>query len=450
MAPRRLAVVVASAAVLAGMPAAASGAVTITRADLTATALRVEGTGARPNAALTVSSPEQTVAATADGAGAFRVQQDPFRSSTCQVTVSDGATSASRALAGCTVSGPPPPPPPAPAVTLSPASLTFASQFVGTTSAAQSITVSNTGNASLFINSAAIGGTNTLDFTAVGDGCSGLTLAPGTSCTMSITFSPKAAGTRTATLTVTDNAPGSPQTAALSGTGANDPNAPPPPPMAVDTQFMSCANGVCDPGANRNVFVRNFFSTNFTTTGGTAPFTWSVLAGQLPGGLTLTPAGVLFGVTTATGTSTFTVRVSDANGATATQPMTMTVTPPPPPSPPGCQTGGTLTELLSGSAINGVTPTGRADADESQFTTCGGFTILNVRVDKVNLPNGTVLWVSLDFMPVGTITLSGGTGSMAPYNLGRFGVGFDQVRVVDHPPPRVNGEPTVLIGGSFR
>src|SRR5262245_45135547 len=74
---------------------------------------------------------------------------------------------------------PPPPLPPAgaPAVAFTPTSLTFAAQAIGTTSAPQSITVANTGNAPLFINSAATRGANPHDFTEVSDGCSGLTLA---------------------------------------------------------------------------------------------------------------------------------------------------------------------------------------------------------------------------------------------------------------------------------
>src|ERR1043166_4804808 len=114
---------------------------------------------------------------------------------------------------------PPPPPPPAgaPAVTFAPTSLTFAAQPIGTTSAPQSITVSNTGTGSLFINSAATRGANPLDFTQVSDGCSGLTLAAGTSCTVSITFSPTASGARSATFILTDNAPASPQTVPISG-----------------------------------------------------------------------------------------------------------------------------------------------------------------------------------------------------------------------------------------
>src|SRR5438046_3872028 len=141
----------------------------------------------------------------------------------------------------------------APAVTFTPSSLTFAAQAIGTTSAPQSITITNTGNASLFINSAATRGANPLDFTQMDDGCSGLTLAAGTGCSVSIAFSPTASGTRSATFILTDNAAGSPQTVPITGTGTGT-----NPALAIDSQFFSCANGVCDIGAGRNVFVNNF------------------------------------------------------------------------------------------------------------------------------------------------------------------------------------------------
>jgi hypothetical protein len=329
-------------------------------------------------------------------------------------------------------------PPSAPAVTFTPASLTFGAQAIGTTSAAQSVTVANTGTAPLFINSAAV--PNTLDFTVVGDGCPGLTLPPGGSCVMSMTFSPTAAGTRTAALTVTDNAPGSPQTALLTGTGTGM-----NPPLAINTQFFTCAGGVCDIGANRNVFVSNFFSTSFLASGGSPPYTWS---GQPPAGLALRPSGLLLGAPAATGTSTFTVTVTDAAGATATGTFSLTVTGPPPPSPPGCQTGGTLKETLFGPSFNGQVPGGEATADETQFSGCGGFSVLSVQVSNVNLPDGTQLWVTLDFAPVGTITLRGGSGTMADYNMGRFGVSRDQIRVYSALPD-VSTAQQILIGGSF-
>ena len=338
---------------------------------------------------------------------------------------------------------PPPPPPPAgaPAVTFAPTSLTFAAQPIGTTSAPQSITVSNTGTGSLFINSAATRGANPLDFTQTSDGCSGLTLAAGTSCTVSITFSPTASGARSATFILTDNAPASPQTVPISGTGTGT-----NPALAIDSRFFSCANGVCDIGAGHNVFVNNFFTTTFTASGGTAPYTWS---GQVPAGLTLRASGLLLGAPTARGTSTFTVTVRDATGATSSGTFSLTVTDPPPPTPPGCQTGGVLRESLSGPAFNGRTPSGQATADETRFSGCGGFSLLSVQVSNVNLPDGTQLWVTLDFGPVGTITLRGGSGTMPTLNMGQFGVSNDDVRVYSALPD-VSGAQQILIGGFFR
>ena len=328
----------------------------------------------------------------------------------------------------------------APAVTFTPTSLTFGAQAIGTTSAAQSVRVANTGNAPLFINSAATRGANPLDFTEVSDGCSGLTLAAGTSCDVSINFSPTASGTRSATLIVTDNAPGSPQTVPITGTGTGQ-----NPPLAIDTRFMTCSGGVCDIGANSNVFVSNFFTTSFLASGGTAPYTWT---GSPPAGLTLHPSGLLLGAPTTIGTSTFNVTVTDSAGATATGTFSLTVTGPPSPTPPGCQTGGTPVEALSGPTFNGATPRGQATADETKFSGCGGFSTLSVKVSNVNLPDGTQLWVTLDFQAVGTITLRGRSGTMATYNLGRFGVSRDQIRV-NSALPDVSTAQQILIGGSF-
>jgi trimeric autotransporter adhesin len=318
------------------------------------------------------------------------------------------------------------------AVTFTPTSLTFGSQAVGTTSPPQTITVANTGDASMFINSAAV--PNTLDFTVVSDGCSGLTLTPGTSCDMSITFNPSATGTRTAALTVTDNAPGSPQTAPLTGTGTGT-----NPPLAISTQFYSCANNVCDISAQGNPFLNNFFSNTFQASGGSPPYTWS---GTPPAGLTLRPSGLLVGAPTTLGTHTFTVTVTDSAGATATGTFSLTVTNPP--SPPGCQTGGKLKETLSGPSFNGQVPNGTALANQSRSSGC----TLSVSVKKVNLPDGTQLWVTLDGLPTGTITLSHGSGTMATYNLGDFQVSMDQVRVFSSFPD-VSPFQQILSGAAF-
>lgn len=327
-----------------------------------------------------------------------------------------------------------------PAVTLTPPSLTFTDQAIGTTSASQSVTVANSGDASLFINGVAMGGANPADFGNANDGCSGLTLAPGTSCSVSVVFSPTASGTRSGSLVITDNAANSPQAVSLTGTGTGT-----NPPLAIDTQFFSCASGTCDIGAGSNVFVRNFFTTTFEATGGTAPYTWS---GQPPAGLTLRPSGLLLGAPSTLGTANFTVTVTDATGSTATGAFSLTVTNSPAPSPSGCQTGGKPKEALSGPSFNGQLPTGTATVDESQFSGCGGFSVLSIQVSKVNLPDGSQLWATLDFKPVGTITVSHGSGTMTPYNLGRFGVSRDQVRVYSSLPD-VSGYQQILSGGSF-
>lgn len=118
------------------------------------------------------------------------------------------------------------------------------------------------------------------------------------------------------------------------------------------------------------------------------------------------------------------------------------------PSPRGCQNGGKLKEALTGTAINGQTPTGTALANETQFSGCGGFTVLSFGVKKVNLPDGTQVWATIDGLPVGTITLSYGCGSMTPYSLGRFGVSVDQVSVLSSLPD-VSPFQQILTGGSF-
>ena len=109
------------------------------------------------------------------------------------------------------------PPPPAPAVTLSPTSLTFASQGLGTTSAAQTITLTNSGNAALSITSIAVTLTNSGDFAETNNCAS--SVGASVSCTISVTFTPSGAGTRTGSITITDDASDSPQNVGLNGTG---------------------------------------------------------------------------------------------------------------------------------------------------------------------------------------------------------------------------------------
>src|SRR5215469_13977122 len=104
-----------------------------------------------------------------------------------------------------------------PSATLSPSTLTFATQPVGTSSAAQSVTLNNPGTVTLGITSVGFTGADPGDFTETKT-C-GSSVAPGASCTISITFKPTQLGSRTAMLSITDNALGSPQTVSLTATG---------------------------------------------------------------------------------------------------------------------------------------------------------------------------------------------------------------------------------------
>jgi Ca2+-binding RTX toxin-like protein len=90
------------------------------------------------------------------------------------------------------------------------------------------------------------------------------------------------------------------------------------------------------------------YSQGLTATGGTPPYQWSVRAGKLPAGLSLSTAGTISGTPTAGGATSFTAGVADASGATTTKSYTMNVAaatkPPPPPAAPkprGCTVCGT-------------------------------------------------------------------------------------------------------------
>jgi Abnormal spindle-like microcephaly-assoc'd, ASPM-SPD-2-Hydin len=107
----------------------------------------------------------------------------------------------------------------APAISFAPATLNFSAVSLGSSSVAMALTVTNSGNAPLAISALVLGGNNAADFGAPSSICVGAPLAPNASCTVMETFTPAATGARSATLTFTDNAAGSPHTVLLSGSG---------------------------------------------------------------------------------------------------------------------------------------------------------------------------------------------------------------------------------------
>lgn len=83
------------------------------------------------------------------------------------------------------------------------------------------ITISNGGTGSVLITNVTITGANAADFTLVGTTCVNASLTSVGTCTATVRFNPLAVGSRTANLTVTDNAAGSQHLVVLRGTGLN-------------------------------------------------------------------------------------------------------------------------------------------------------------------------------------------------------------------------------------
>ena len=140
----------------------------------------------------------------------FAPQATGTRTAAVQITDDASGSPHSVALSGNGVTA-------GPIASLSTNTLTYSSQLVNTTSAAQNVTVTNNGSTTLVFSAPAISG----PFAISANACS--SLAPTTSCTISMTFTPTAAGLTSGTLSISDNAPGSPHIVGLSGTGLSGP-----------------------------------------------------------------------------------------------------------------------------------------------------------------------------------------------------------------------------------
>jgi hypothetical protein len=103
-------------------------------------------------------------------------------------------------------------------VALSTTAMNFGTVTVGTTSAAKSVTVTNTGTVALTFTGFTLTGLNPGDFLISSNTC-GSTLGAGLKCVISVEIKPTVTGTRKATLNVIDNGGGSPQTVTLAGVG---------------------------------------------------------------------------------------------------------------------------------------------------------------------------------------------------------------------------------------
>ena len=222
-----------------------------------------------------------------------------------------------------------------PVAALFPASEGFASITVGQSSNSKLVTLTNTGDQALSVTSINLTGADPADF-LVTPNCSAPTvLAPNATCTISVVFSPTAAGARQASLTITDNAPGSPQSILLSGTGA----APLPAVtlMPGSLNFTTTTVGSSSPAQNITVTSSGSAPLHISSvlSSGANPSDFqvnNVCAGTYPNGagcniaVTFSPVGV--------GQRTATLLISDdAPNSPQSVQMTGTAAAPPPGTP---------------------------------------------------------------------------------------------------------------------
>ena len=198
-------------------------------------------------------------------------------------------------------------------VSLSPTSLTFGNQNIGSSASAQNVTLSNTGSAPLAISSITITGANAGDFNQTNN-C-GSTLVGGASCNISVTFKPTASGTRSASLTVSDNATGSPQAVSLSGMGV--------PVVSLSPTSLNFGNVAVGSTSAPQVVTLNAngsLSISSITTSG--PYAQTNTCGTGFTGSGSCTISVTF-TPTATGTETGTLTVTDSGAAS---PQTVSLT----------------------------------------------------------------------------------------------------------------------------
>jgi hypothetical protein len=221
-----------------------------------------------------------------------------------------------------------------PELFVSPTSLSFGEVAVGSTSAAQTVTLRNAGSAPVVL--ALTGGTATAPF-ATTQSCHGTTLAPGATCNISFTFAPTAAGAATATITGSWN--GAPFSIGLAGTGIAAGSTPTQVLRITPTGLEFGAVAVGTTSAAQAVTVTNVSSAAVTLsgTGGTptGPFAttnncqgMSLAAGascQMQFTFTPTAAGAATG--TATGAwngQSYTIALHGTGGAGSTLLITPT------------------------------------------------------------------------------------------------------------------------------
>ena len=208
-----------------------------------------------------------------------------------------------------------------PAVSLAPASLIFGSQTINTTSAPQTVTLTNTGGATLTLSSIGITGADVNDFAVEKNTC-GATLAPNDNCQISVTFTPATTGSLSAAVSITDDAPGSPQAVSLVGTGTAAVATLSPLNLPFPLQYVK------NSGSPQTVTLKNTGTATLAITNvAVSPTDFGIVSAQTTCGSSLAAGsscsiGVFFDPT-AIGARTGTLSVTDS---AAGSPQTVTLT----------------------------------------------------------------------------------------------------------------------------
>ena len=228
-------------------------------------------------------------------------------------------------------------PAPAPAIAVSPAAITFPSTTAGVSSAVYSVTAANTGTAPLVFSAISTSGANANDFRIEATSTCAIlvSVAPGGSCQVDLTFKPTVIGSLNASLAMTHNAPGGTSSVALNGTST----AAPTPTLALSASSLSFGP--------QEVGTQSALQTITVTNVGSAPLNISALAaggshaadfprsGTCQAGMTLAASGgncnlVFAFAPTVVGTRTSTLTIASNNS------------------------GGNVTVTLSGNATTNV------------------------------------------------------------------------------------------------
>jgi hypothetical protein len=170
-------------------------------------------------------------------------------------------------------------------LTISPSPHSFGTVSNGSTSAAQTFTITNTGGVPSGTISTSLGGANPNQFTKSADGCNGQALAAGASCTVGAAFAPTSSGAKGASMSVAAT-PGGSASASLSGTGQAPANLTISP---TSHSFGNVLQGTTSPAKQFTVTNTGEQAATLTSITGVAKFTLaSTCPGTLPGGASCT------------------------------------------------------------------------------------------------------------------------------------------------------------------